>query len=87
MIVKVYWTLWALVALSALVLFVAGSLTPMAIIVYGFIAFGLTFMGMMGVLPLTITHPAEPKIQKPVLAAPKVQVPAPAKAYNVLKSA
>ena len=87
MLVKVYWFLWMMLALSAMLLFITGYLTPMAVIVYGFLAFGLTFMGMIGVLPLTVTHPAEPKTPKPVYAELKVEAAVPAQAYGVLKSA
>jgi len=37
-------------------MFLTGTMTMMAWVVFGFIAFGLVFMGMMGVLPATVVH-------------------------------
>jgi hypothetical protein len=65
---KIYWTLWAIIGLTALLLFAAGSFTPLVLIAFGFISFGMIFMGMISVLPSTVGHhapPAAPKI-KPV---------------------
>jgi hypothetical protein len=61
MLVRIYWSTWALVALAAGVLFAAGMFTMVTVVVFGFIAFGLTFMGMMNVLPGTVAHPETPK--------------------------
>jgi hypothetical protein len=38
--------------------YLSGNLTPVAGVVFGFIVFGMIFMGMMSVLPTGITHPA-----------------------------
>lgn len=65
MIVRIYWSLWILTAISAIILFLIGGFTLMAAVVYGFIAFGLTFMGMIGVLPNIATHPVEAPIASP----------------------
>jgi len=87
MLFKIYWTLWILIGLAAFALFLVGSFTMLAGVAFGFVAFGMTFMGMMGVLPVLVSHPAIAQ------AAPvkKVSVE-PAKetragAFNVLKSA
>ncbi len=88
MLVKIYWLLWSLVALVALAFFVTGSFSVFSAVVFGFIAFGLTFMGMMGVLPVIVAHPSiiktpdEPK-QK---AVPAYREDA-ARPFHVLKSA
>jgi len=68
-ITKVYFMLWGLLFLAAAVIFAIGIMTPMTLVVFGFISFGMVFMGMMGVLPILVTHPA------PVIAAkvPKVR--------------
>ena len=68
MLVKIYWSLWGLFVLAVLVLFAAGSLTPLSLVALGFVAFGLTFMGMMGVLPTVVAHPAtrKPAVEKTV---------------------
>jgi hypothetical protein len=65
MLVRSYWTLCTATVLAAILLLVAGYFTPMVAIVFGFIAFGLTFMGMMGVLPSMISHPIELKPKMP----------------------
>ena len=66
MLVKIYWTIWLAVATVAAIIFVSGSMTLVAVVAFGFIAFGLTFMGLMGVLPATISHPtpAKTKVEK-----------------------
>ena len=56
MLTKIYAALWVVFFLLALILFLTGSMTMMALVVFGFVAFGLTFMGMMGVLPATVVH-------------------------------
>ena len=58
MVSKVYAVICGLFALTAAVLFVTGNFSAMTAIVFGFAAFGLIFMGMMFVLPYTISHPA-----------------------------
>ncbi len=87
MLVKIYWSGWALSAAAAILLFATGTLTMLAVVALGFIAFGLTFMGMMSVLPATIAHPVP---EKPVRVQPAVQTSsnkASAKGFGVLKSA
>ena len=86
MLVKLYWTLWILTAAAALITFAAGGFTMMSWVVFGFLAFGLTFMGMISVLPVWASHveSAEPAaVQVPVATAS----PEPANAFAVLKSA
>lgn len=60
---RFYWSLWVLFFVSAGILWLAGVFTLMTLIVYGFIAFGLVFTGMMCVLPDVVSHPAE-KVEK-----------------------
>lgn len=86
MVVRVYWSLWALTAISVPVLFVAGGLNMMAAVVYGLIAFGLIFMGMIGVLPNMAAHPAEHKPASPKPAAQPARSES-AETLGVLKSA
>jgi hypothetical protein len=71
MLVKIYWVTWGVFALAGLLLFAAGSFTMITAITFGFIAFGMVFMGMMGVLPAMISHPAPPVEAK--VAAPQMQ--------------
>jgi hypothetical protein len=64
MLAKIYGILWAAVAFSAGLLFVTGNFTLLTLVVFGFVSFGMIFMGMMCVLPSTVGHhsvPAEPK--------------------------
>lgn len=61
--VKVYWLLWLVLAATAAFLFVGGFMTMTTVVVFGFISFGMTFMGMMGVLPLVVSHPAPAKAE------------------------
>jgi hypothetical protein len=51
MYVKVYWMIWAVALAAAGLFFVTGNLTTMVGIWFGFLAFGLVFMGMISVLP------------------------------------
>ena len=61
MFVRSFWMVCAATLLAAFTLFVAGYFTPLVVVVFGFIAFGLTFMGMISVLPSLVTHPTEPR--------------------------
>lgn len=54
MLTKVYFALWALIVLAAIGFFVTGNLTPMVEVVFGFIAFGMVFMGIISVLPTSV---------------------------------
>jgi hypothetical protein len=57
MLTKIYFGLWIATFAAALLMFATGSFTMMTVVVFGFIAFGLTFMGMMSVLPSIVSHP------------------------------
>ncbi|MCC6327151.1 MAG: hypothetical protein IT174_01455 [Acidobacteria bacterium] len=67
MYVKMYFALCALFAAVSVLLFVAGLMTPMVAVWVGFIAFGVVFMGMISVLPSTISHhtPAPKPVRAP----------------------
>ncbi len=56
MIVKIYALIWVLGLLTAGAFYVTGNLGPIMTVVFGFFTFGMVFMGMMGVLPETVTH-------------------------------
>ena len=88
MSVKAYLYTWGIFLLAALVLFLTGNFTMMASVVFGFMAFGLVFMGMMNVLPLAVSHPSVPKpIQEPNPLRVANAEAAPARAFHVFKSA
>jgi hypothetical protein len=53
--VKLYTALWALLVIVAAGLAVTGNFSSMTAIVYGFISFGMIFMGMMSVLPSLVS--------------------------------
>jgi hypothetical protein len=65
---KLYWTLWAVIGTTALLIWASGNFTMLTLIGFGFVSFGMIFMGMISVLPSTVGHhsaPAAPKV-KPV---------------------
>lgn len=62
---KMYGFLWLVFGVLAGILFVGGVFTLMTAVVFGFVAFGLTFMGMMCVLPGTVSHPPVKKESRP----------------------
>ena len=66
MFAKIYGMLWAVIGVVAGLLFVTGNFTLMTEVVFGFVSFGMIFMGMMCVLPATVGHhaaPVEPKVK------------------------
>ncbi len=65
MIVKIYGMIWAFIAMAAAVTFLMGNFTELTAVVFGFISFGMIFMGMMGVLPSTLANHTPMKKQKP----------------------
>ena len=88
MSVKAYWSILGLFAIAALLLFITGNMTTLTIVVLGFVGFGLTFMGMMNVLPLLVSHVnevAKPAEIESVALQPMRETPA--KAFGMLKSA
>lgn len=58
MFAKIYGLIWLVVAIVAAGLYVVGAFSMLTAVVFGFICFGLVFMGMMCVLPFTVAHPA-----------------------------
>jgi hypothetical protein len=87
MLVKLYWMIWGVFGLAVLAFYAAGSLTMLTGSLFGFVAFGLVFMGMIGVLPFMVSHPASPAPEK--TPAPKLAQnrETPAKAFGIWKSA
>jgi hypothetical protein len=55
MYVKLYAAVWGLLAIVAVALAVTGNFSITTVIVYGFICFGMVFMGMMSVLPSLVS--------------------------------
>lgn len=56
MLLKIYGMLWALMAVVALLFLVTGNFTIMTLIGFGFVSFGMIFMGMIAILPSTVVH-------------------------------
>lgn len=56
MLVKLYALMWLLGILAAGLFYLTGNFTPVVAVVFGFLSFGAIFMGIMGVLPETVTH-------------------------------
>jgi hypothetical protein len=54
---KFYSYLWIAYAVAAAALWIAGFFTMLTLVVFGFVAFGFVFMGMMCVLPGAVSHP------------------------------
>ena len=87
---KFYFSLWIIAALAAVVVSLAGAMTMMSLVVFGFLAFGLTFVGMMCVLPGMVAHQHELEhtIEPMVVNQPKQSArPATARGCATLKSA
>ena len=65
MLTKIYTGSWTVTLAAFVLLFATGNLTMLALVVFGFIAFGLTFMGMISVLPSTVVH-SHHRVDEPV---------------------
>ena len=61
---RFYSSLWAAFALVAAILWVGGVMSIFIGVVFGFLAFGLVFTGMICVLPGTVSHPPVQKAEK-----------------------
>ena len=57
MLVKIYEACWGIFFVAAALTFVTGNFGSIAGVVFGFVAFGLVFMGMISVLPDISSHP------------------------------
>lgn len=60
---KFYTYLWSIYFISAGIMWMAGSFTLVAVVVFGFVAFGMVFTGMMCVLPGDVSHPTREKVK------------------------
>ena len=88
MFVKMYWMVWAVNAVIAMMVFLTGYFTLMMATIFGFIGFGLVFMGMIGVLPSMVSHPAPPKpVVVPAAPILRADPPVANESFGILKSA
>lgn len=56
MLVRIYEITWIVIAVAAILALASGSMTPVVLVGFGFVVFGMVFMGMMGVLPSIYAH-------------------------------
>lgn len=70
MLAKIYLYTWIVLGAAFLLLTLVGSMTLMTLMVFGFIAFGMVFMGMISVLPATVSHPVEEVTAEPERVSP-----------------
>lgn len=61
---RFYGFLWILLGILAAILWMGGAMAPLAVVVFGFIVFGLVFTGMMCVLPSAVAHPTVQSIKE-----------------------
>lgn len=54
MLTKIYIALWFILAALAATFYVTGNLTEPVVVLFGFFAFGMVFMGMISVLPTAV---------------------------------
>lgn len=60
--VRVYETIWALIAIAVAAVLVTGNMTMLVAVSFGFVIFGMIFAGMMMVLPATVAHRNHPEM-------------------------
>jgi hypothetical protein len=88
MFAKIYWYTWLVIGAVAGLMYVTGNLSTLAIVVFEFIAFGMTFMGMMNVLPFVVTHiapesPVAKREEKQSVPVVSVSIPSGARSVRV----
>lgn len=69
---KTYTLVWAAFSVVAAILWLGGVFSMFIGVVFGFVAFGLVFMGMICVLPPAVSHPAQTKAPE-IMTAEKSQ--------------
>lgn len=65
---RFYFSLWFIFAAAVVGISILGMTTMLSLVVLGFIAFGLTFIGMMCVLPSAVAHSHEKPVKMPKAA-------------------
>ncbi len=86
MLVKIYLSICVVFAVSGGMLLLGGVFTMFVAVVFGFIAFGLIFAGMMCVLPGEVAHPAlrQIKLRSPVFVMTETPVETTKSAHKIL---
>ncbi len=59
MLERIYIAFWGVYFLAVALFWIAGLMNPVSIVVLGVTAFGMIFLGMIGVLPFVATHHSE----------------------------
>lgn len=54
--VKLYALVWAVGIAAVAAVYLTGNMTPTTAVFFGFLSFGAVFMGIMGVLPSTVSE-------------------------------
>lgn len=67
---KLYSLIWTAFGVVGAIMWLGGVFSLFIGVVFGFIAFGLVFMGMMCVLPGTVSHPMPAQAKRVVEKAP-----------------
>lgn len=62
---RIYIALWSAYLALAGIFMLTGNMTQFVGVVFGFFAMPLIFMGMIIVLPFSLSHPDTPKAEKP----------------------
>jgi hypothetical protein len=57
MSVRFYKIAWLVFLATVALTYISGNLSTVAVVFFGFVVFAMIFMGMMSVLPTSITHP------------------------------
>ncbi|MEZ5344634.1 MAG: hypothetical protein R2681_03665 [Pyrinomonadaceae bacterium] len=56
MVEKLYLALWGIFFAAFALFFLTGFMTAAMVVGFGFVAFGMVFLGMIGILPHYVTH-------------------------------
>lgn len=56
MMVKLYALVWLVGIVAVAATYLTGNMTPTVSVFFGFLSFGVIFMGIMGVLPSTVSE-------------------------------
>ena len=71
MLAKLYIYTWTVITAAFLLFTLAGVMTEINLVIFGFIAFGMVFMGMIAVLPSMVSHPIAESKPIAAKASPK----------------
>jgi hypothetical protein len=58
MLVRIYEACWVVFFIAAILTLLMGNFGSVSAVAFGFVAFGLVFMGMISILPDVTSHPS-----------------------------